>query len=130
MDTSLDSIVLTLPFRAEYVSVGRLTTSGVASRMGFDIETIEDIKVAVAEVCNKLVEAGSKIENEYSIRFKISGNRLTIIFDCRDKALKCIFSGDDNELGISIITALMDSVEFCPDDSYLLSMSKTVERNF
>ena len=48
MDTNSEKIELRLPFKAEYVSVARLTASGIASRIGFDIEAIEDIKVAIA----------------------------------------------------------------------------------
>ncbi|NMA66934.1 MAG: anti-sigma regulatory factor, partial [Clostridiaceae bacterium] len=39
MITEADCIEVTLPFKAEYVSVVRLTVSGIANRMGFDIET-------------------------------------------------------------------------------------------
>ncbi|GIU90461.1 MAG: hypothetical protein KatS3mg010_1560 [Acidimicrobiia bacterium] len=30
----------------------RLTTSGVASRLGFDVEEVEDLRVAVDELAN------------------------------------------------------------------------------
>ncbi len=50
-----DCISLKLPTKSEYVSVARLTASVVANNMGFDIESIEDIKVAVGEACNNAV---------------------------------------------------------------------------
>ena len=40
MNSVCDKIELTLPFKAEYVSVARLVASGVCNRIGFDIETI------------------------------------------------------------------------------------------
>ena len=46
-----DSISMALPSKPEYVGVVRLTVSAIANRMGFNIEEIEDIKVAVAEAC-------------------------------------------------------------------------------
>lgn len=128
MDTKTDIIELVLPFKAEYVSIVRLTASGVANRLGFDIETIEDIKVAVAEVCNKLVCTKNKTAESYRVIFQISGQKLKITFDSKDKSLKCIFNSGDEELGVSIINALMDEVEFCTDQ-YILSMSKAVEGN-
>lgn len=124
-----DNIELLLPFKAEYVSIARLTASGIAARVGFDIETIEDIKVALAEVCNKLVKVESKVTEYYKVIFKISEQKLQVVFDCEDKTLKCIFEEENDRLGISIINALMDSIEFCPDSSYILSMSKSVEEN-
>jgi len=129
MSVPADVIELVLPFKAEYVSIARLTASGIANRVGFDIETIEDIKVAIAEVCNKLVKVGGESGISYNIRFEVSENELTVVFNCGDASLKCIFDEENDELGISIITALMDRVEFCPHGSYLLSMSKSVEGN-
>ena len=124
-----DSIQLILPFKAEYVIVARLAVSGIANRGGFDIETIEDIKVAVAEVCNKLVAMGSKSAENYKVIFCLSDDNLKVIFDCEDKTLKSIFFNEDDQLGISIINALMDKVEFCHEDGYILLMSKAVERD-
>ncbi len=129
MVTLNNSIGLSLPFKAEYVSIARLTASGVASGLGFDIDTIEDIKVSIAEVCNKLVTCGSEVATCYSIKFQPLDKALEIIFDCEDKSLKCIFNDENDELGLYIINALMDSVEFCTNDSYLLSMSKALEEN-
>lgn len=125
-----DIIELLVPFKADFVSVSRLTASGIASRMGFDIEDIEDIKVTVSEVCSKLIEHGSNTAQQYKITFYISENNLKIIFDCEDKSLKCIFDSREDGLGLSIINALMDGVELCPNDDYILSMSKTIKENF
>jgi len=129
MSIEADCVVLKMPFKAEYVSIARLAVSGVASRMGFDIDTVEDIKVATAEVCNKLVEVGSNSAKDYSITFQVYNNKLNIIFDCEDSSLKCLFSYEEDELGISIITALMDEVELCSCDSHLLSISKLIGEN-
>ncbi len=49
-------VVLTFPPDARYVRVARLTTSGLASLCGFDLDAIEDLKVAVDEVCSTLIE--------------------------------------------------------------------------
>jgi len=124
-----DVVELKLPFKAEYVSMARLIVSGIASRMGFDIDTIEDIKVAAAEVCNKLVERGSKTASNYSVVYEVREDSLKISFGCEDKTLRCIFDDEEDELGLSIITALMDEVELCSDGAFLLSMSKMVEES-
>lgn len=127
MSKANSSIELVLPFGAEYVSIARLTASGVASRIGFDIETIEDIKVAIAEVCNKLVKTGSHSAHNYKIVFDLETDRLDVRFYCDDNSLKCIFNDPKDLLGLSIINALMDKVEFCMENEYLLTMSKSVE---
>lgn len=127
MDTNSEKIELRLPFKAEYVSVARLTASGIASRIGFDIEAIEDIKVAIAEVCNKLVVSKNGKSDYYTIVFNISHDSLTIVFECNDDALRCIFGKEENGLGISIIKALMDDVNLCTDNGSFLSMTRCLE---
>jgi serine/threonine-protein kinase RsbW len=129
VEQSDNIIELILPFKAEFVSIARLTASGVANRIGFDIETIEDIKVAIAEVCNKFINVGSEVASKFSIKFHICEDKIVITFNCEDKSLKCIFDDEEDGLGISIINALMDHVEFCTNDNYLFSMSKTRERD-
>jgi len=130
MGLKSDSIEIRLPFKAEYVSVVRLTASGIANRMGFDIEAIEDIKVAISEVCNKLVCCGGEREGVYRVIFTLEGERLVIVFDSEDNGLQCIFDEDEDALGISIIKALMDEVELCKSGKYLFFMSRTVEQQF
>jgi serine/threonine-protein kinase RsbW len=127
MSSDVAKIELVLPFKAEYVSVARLAVSGISSRLGFDIEAIEDIKVALSEVCNKLVTRGSMSAECYRIVFSVRQERLDIAFDSEDKSLCSIFRRENDELGISIIEALMDSLEISADGSYILSMSKFVE---
>jgi len=122
---NFDAIELKLPLKAEYVSVVRLTASGISNRIGFDIDSIEDIKIAIAEVCNKLITVGNAKE-DINIVFKVFKDKLTVIFDSEDKSLKCIFAGNENEFGLSIINALMDEVDLC-SDSYILSISKVIE---
>lgn len=123
------SIELVLPFRAEYVSVARLTASGIASRAGFDIETVEDIKVALSEVCNKLVTKGSEMTGRYRIIFDLTDGGLKVTFLSEHGSMSSLFREETDELGISIISALMDDLKIPEDDSFILQMSKTVEEN-
>jgi serine/threonine-protein kinase RsbW len=46
-----DLIRFSVPGKPEYVGVVRLAISSAANTAGFDVEDIEDIKVAVSEVC-------------------------------------------------------------------------------
>ncbi|GAE88321.1 ATP-binding protein [Acetivibrio straminisolvens] len=129
MNSVNDKIELTLPFKAEYVSVARLVASGVCSRIGFDIEAIEDIKVAISEVCSKIVSIGSEIANSYTIVYDVSENALDVSYVCDDPSLKCIFDEEKDGLAINIITALMDSVVLCDKSNRIISMSKVLEGN-
>ncbi len=48
-------IELKIPAQAQWVRVARLTVAGVASRLHFSIDAIEDIKLAVAEAINNAI---------------------------------------------------------------------------
>lgn len=45
MNESVDLIEMKIPAKPEYVGIIRLTLSGVASRMGYAYEEIEDLKL-------------------------------------------------------------------------------------
>src|SRR5215471_5638409 len=48
---------LSVPAALEYVRIIRLTGSGVASRLGFDVEEIENLRVAIDELASMAIEA-------------------------------------------------------------------------
>ncbi|NMO97285.1 anti-sigma B factor RsbW [Paenibacillus lemnae] len=55
MNTDVQRITLNLPASADYVDIVRLNLYGIASKIGFSYEEIEDMKVAVSEACNNSV---------------------------------------------------------------------------
>lgn len=116
-----DEIRLSIPNKPEYVSVVRLTVAAIASRIGFDIEKIEDMKIAVSEACNNAITHGCGCcEGEYEINFVLTGEKLTISVHDKGEGceLKNIRKPDlskhklrEGGLGIFIIQSLMDDVE-------------------
>lgn len=55
MNDKEDLITLKVPAAAEYIDLVRLTLYGLAAKIGFSYEEIEDMKVAVSEACNNAV---------------------------------------------------------------------------
>lgn len=55
MNENEDLITLKVPAAAEYIDLVRLTLYGLAVKIGFSYEEIEDMKVAVSEACNNAV---------------------------------------------------------------------------
>ncbi|WJH35251.1 anti-sigma B factor RsbW [Paenibacillus sp. CC-CFT747] len=120
-------VKLTIPARAEYIDIARLSLYGIANKMGFSYEDIEDMKVAVAEACNNSVlhaypnrESGS-----IDLEFEMKDTELAITisdqgksFDYEDQA-KDLSAHHNKELeqisagglGIYLMQALMDKVE-------------------
>ncbi|MHB1583776.1 MAG: ATP-binding protein [Acidimicrobiales bacterium] len=53
-----DVIELSIPVRTDLVVLARLTAATLATRVGFDVEEIEDLRLAVEELCLSLVRSG------------------------------------------------------------------------
>jgi serine/threonine-protein kinase RsbW len=51
----LDVVVITLPADSAYLSVLRTATAGLAARLDFTIDEIEDLRIAVDEACAMLL---------------------------------------------------------------------------
>ncbi|WP_352418597.1 ATP-binding protein [Proteiniborus sp.] len=124
IEDKFDCIKLSIPNKAEFVSVVRLTTSAIASRMGFNIEEVEDIKVAIAEACtNTLEHVLSDEEKNFDIDFDMYSDKLVITVKDSGKGFNIDNIKDlkleelgENGLGIFIINSLMDEVDIINDN--------------
>jgi serine/threonine-protein kinase RsbW len=115
-------VELTIPNRPEFVAVARVTVAAVAARMEFDMDTIADLRLVVAEACTNAIEYGCGAEDVtqlVTIRCELDTEGLTIIVSDAgvgfDPAKKKQQPRDDDNLrglGMVLIEALMDEVEF------------------
>jgi serine/threonine-protein kinase RsbW len=72
-----DVVVLRLPAVGAYLSVLRTATAGLAARLDFTLDEIEDLRIAVDEACAMLLPGavpGGDIESV----FELSGDTLAI----------------------------------------------------
>lgn len=120
-------IHLTIPAKAEYIDIVRLTLFGIAQKAGFYYDEIEDMKVAVTEACTNavlhaysnqqpgVVDISFEVQEEgISIRVKDDGS--SFVYDHasnkdashHDQDLSEITAGG---LGLFMMNALMDKVE-------------------
>lgn len=56
MNPAVSRIELKIPASSEWVRVVRLTVAGVASRLPFPVDAVEDIKLAVTEAINNAIQ--------------------------------------------------------------------------
>ena len=75
-----DLIRFSVPGKPEYVSVVRLAISSAANTAGFDVEDIEDIKIAVSEVCTQ-VFCRNESGNAYEVSCELGDNGMRISID-------------------------------------------------
>jgi serine/threonine-protein kinase RsbW len=134
-----DLMKMNVPGKPEYVGTVRMAAASVASQAGFDIEAIEDIKVAVSEACNNTVVHAAKTSvHEYSVEFMRTEESLTITVSDTGPgydtdAYEEPVAGELNEggLGIFIIRALMDEVDITsePGTGTNIRMTKYLARD-
>lgn len=64
-----DTVRLGIPARAEYAHLARLTASSIAARSDLSYDEVEDVRIAVGELCGVLVDEtpDSRIELTCSI---------------------------------------------------------------
>ena len=73
----METISVSIPASPEYLKVVRLIASGLASRLGFTIDDIEDLKIAVDELSAYLTGAQGR-EGTLNIGFDIHEDRIEI----------------------------------------------------
>ena len=101
-------VELTIPVSADLVVLARLTAATVASRADFDVEEIEDLRLAVDELCLIVVDGGAGGEL-----------KLQFIHDAEEIEISCRYVGirpspvaaDETLDGLSgrILDALVDT---------------------
>lgn len=131
----MENITLSLPSKAEYVSVARLTASVIANNMGFNIEEVEDIKVAVGEACNNAVLHGKCDQDRFNLNFMIDEQAFIVEvkdtgngFDFEEYKEPDLMNPRENGLGLFIMKSLMDEVEVTSniENGTCIRMVKTV----
>ena len=73
----MDTISISIPASPEYLKVVRLIAAGLASRLKFTIDDIEDLKIAVDELSAYLTGAQGR-EGTLDIIFDVHDDRIEI----------------------------------------------------
>ncbi|MDR6554310.1 anti-sigma B factor RsbW [Paenibacillus qinlingensis] len=120
-------IGLTIPAKADYLDIVRLTLYGVATKAGFAFEDIEDMKVAVAEACNNAIlhayEEGQS--GNIELQFECSNGFMKISVKDEGRSFHYVQTNHDDTslhnksiseaniggLGLFLMQALMDEVQ-------------------
>ena len=115
------SIRLTIPARAEYITLGRLALTGIAGLQPLSDETLHDLKLALTEACtNSVKHAYGENGGSVDIVYELLSDRLAVEVGDAGSGFEpggARRDGPSEEdlaeggLGIEIIRALTDEVE-------------------
>jgi anti-sigma regulatory factor (Ser/Thr protein kinase) len=76
-ETQVDEVLLVLPSTPEFLRLARVTASGLASRMGFTVDDVEDLRLATDELCFALTGAPAP-EGTVELRYRLLGTSLEV----------------------------------------------------
>ncbi|SFB38922.1 serine/threonine-protein kinase RsbW [Lentibacillus halodurans] len=139
--SNFDFVEMRVPAKAEYVGVVRLSISGIANRLGFSYEAIEDLKVAISEAVTNAVDHAyfEEDDGEVTVGFGVYGDRLEVMvadhggsFDLNKikggigpyEGSESVEELREGGFGLFLIEALMDKVEINNDYGVIVLMTK------
>ncbi len=103
MDTLTSRVELRFPGSADFLRLARLASADAATRSGLGVDEIEDVRIAVSELCAMV--GGPDVE-------------ITLVFTHRDGALQVEgtggpgeLDGENAEMAQALVAAVVDEYE-------------------
>jgi serine/threonine-protein kinase RsbW len=121
-DAPADEVTVRLPADGAYLSVLRTATAGLAARLDFTLDDIEDLRIAVDEACAMLLSQaipGSSLECGFAL--EPDGMTIRVSAECLDPRAPAA-----DTFAWTVLTALAGSVDAQagPDDRLTIVMRK------
>ncbi|MBN7773358.1 ATP-binding protein [Clostridium aminobutyricum] len=114
-----DCIKFRVPGKPEYIRVVRMGVSALACNVGFDVEAVDDIKLAVDEACKAITCHGANSwTNVYEVACEVYEDKMIIsVSDLGDgrelekQYRACKNCPQDGDFALILIKTLMNDVE-------------------
>ena len=121
---------LRIPADARWIALTRLVLSGLCAERQVDEEVLADIKLAVTEACSNSVRHAYSEDSPgaVTVRFEVADNHIGIeVADegqglhqqpaARPARARRVEDLQEDEMGLAIITALVDELEIGPGEA-------------
>jgi hypothetical protein len=110
-----DEVRLAVPATPEFLRLARVTATGLASRLGFTFDEVEDLRLAIDELCYALIGSKGR-KGSVELRYVVLGEALEVegVGDFEDAVGEITLS----ELSERILTALVDEHDLIPTDGH------------
>lgn len=123
--SDVDKVIMGLPARKEYARLLRLAVAGIASRMNFSVDGLEDLKIGLDEAF--LLAINDPELDKFNVVFEIFPDRLEILVN----GLGTIDTLEEElmqKFGFSILHSVMDRIEWSKvDGKKQLTMVKNIQ---
>ncbi|HEV2089425.1 MAG TPA: anti-sigma regulatory factor [Cryptosporangiaceae bacterium] len=115
-------VVVTLPASGAYLSILRTATAGLAARMHFTLDEIEDLRIAVDEGCALLLAGEDLPDHDLTCRFELDDDEIavTVMLPSVHRTMPA-----QDTFAWQVLTALAGRVDATVDDGHLtLALTK------
>jgi serine/threonine-protein kinase RsbW len=103
-----DEVRLVVPAMPEYLRLVRVTAAGLASRLGFSFDEVEDLRLAIDELCYGLTGSAGR-PGTVEVRYLVSADSLVIEGDGHfEDGSRDTSEATLSELSQVILAALVD----------------------
>ena len=111
--TTRSDVELRVPADTAYVAVLRTTTAGLAARLDFTLDDIEDLRIAVGEACAMVLEQ-ARADGDLYATFDLGSGELSVTVSADADAAS---EPDKDGFAWQVLTALTTraSAEVTPD---------------
>ena len=110
-----DEVRLAVPATPEFLRLARVTATGLASRLGFTFDEVEDLRLAIDELCYALIGSKGRV-GFVELRYVVLGEALEVegVGNFEETVGDITLS----ELSERILTALVDEHDLAPTDGH------------
>ncbi|WP_055479679.1 ATP-binding protein [Sphaerimonospora mesophila] len=108
-----DAVTVRLPAASAYLSVLRTATAGLAARLDFTLDQIEDLRIAVDEACAMLLRHAVP-GTDLLAEFELTGQEMTVRVEVNTVGVS---SPNREDFAWMVLTALADDVDALSDHS-------------
>jgi serine/threonine-protein kinase RsbW len=74
-----DRVELRFPARGDLIVLARLVTSAISARAGFDIEELEDLRLAVGELCLLTLQGSDARHGDLCLELTVLGDAIDVV---------------------------------------------------
>jgi serine/threonine-protein kinase RsbW len=106
-----DAVSVRLPAVSAYLSVLRTATAGLAARLDFTLDQIEDLRIAVDEACAMLLRQAVP-GTDLTAEFELTGEEMTVRVEVSTVG---VTEPKRDDFAWMVLTALADDVDATSD---------------
>jgi len=109
MDANYPFVEFRIPADPAYVRIARLAAGDMGGRAGFSVDELDDVRLAVDEMCATLISAGGPV-----LELRMQAHGRALIIEGRMPGVRTVTA--PTELSAMLLRALVDSCEFTSSD--------------